>query len=127
MLVGERLRTLREERKLSQREIQKRTGLVRPYVSRVEKEHTVPSIETLEKLARALVVPLYHLFYEGEEPLAPPDLPEQETGSEAQWGSSDKGARILSKLRRLLSGMDQDDRRLLLQIAEKLATRSGAK
>ena len=71
MIIGDRLRALREEKKLSQGDIEKRTGLLRCYISRVENGHTVPAIETLEKVARALEVPLYQLFYEGE---APPEL-----------------------------------------------------
>lgn len=68
MIIGDRLREMREEKKLSQGDIEKRTGLLRCYISRVENGHTVPAIETLEKLARALEVSLYHLFYDGEEP-----------------------------------------------------------
>jgi transcriptional regulator with XRE-family HTH domain len=54
MIVGERIRALREAKKLSQGDIQQRTGLFRCYTSRVENGHTVPSVETLEKFARAL-------------------------------------------------------------------------
>jgi len=68
MIIGDRLREMREGKKLSQGDIEKRTGLLRCYISRVENGHTVPAIETLEKLARALEVPLYQLFYDGEEP-----------------------------------------------------------
>ena len=123
MLIGERLRTLREEKKLSQGDIEKRSGLVRPYISRVENGHTVPSLETLEKFAHSLEVPLYQLFYEGEEPPAPPDLPKQKTGSEALWGSHGKGARMLRKLCRSLARMDEADRRVLLFVAKRMALR----
>src|SRR5216683_188720 len=58
MIIGDRLRALREEKKFSQGDIEKRTGLLRCYISRVENGHTVPAIETLEKMARALEVPL---------------------------------------------------------------------
>ena len=75
MIIGDRLRALREEKKFSQGDIEKRTGLLRCYISRVENGHTVPAIETLEKLARALEVPLYQLFYDGEEPPQLPNLP----------------------------------------------------
>ncbi len=68
MIVADRLRTLREKKKLSQGDIEERTGLLRCYVSRVENGHTVPAVETLEKFARALEVPLYELLYEGDEP-----------------------------------------------------------
>jgi transcriptional regulator with XRE-family HTH domain len=67
MVIGDRLRDLREEKNLSQGEIEKRTGLLRCYISRVENNHTVPAIETLEKMARAMGVPIYALFYEGEK------------------------------------------------------------
>lgn len=68
MLIGDRLRAIREAKKLFQGDIEERSGLKRSYVSRVENGHTIPSVETLEKLARALEVPLYQLFYEGEKP-----------------------------------------------------------
>ncbi len=58
MLIGQRLRDIREAKNLSQSDIERATGLVRPYISRVENGHTVPSIETLEKWARALGMPL---------------------------------------------------------------------
>jgi DNA-binding XRE family transcriptional regulator len=65
MVIGERLKALREQKKMSQGDIEKRTGLARVYTSRVENGHTVPSIETIEKFARALELPMYTLFYEG--------------------------------------------------------------
>ena len=58
MDLGERIRAVREEKKLSQGDIEKRTGLLRCYISRVENGHTVPAIETLEKIVRALECPL---------------------------------------------------------------------
>jgi transcriptional regulator with XRE-family HTH domain len=69
MLIGERLRAPHEQKKISQRDIEKRTGLLRGYVSRAENDHSVPAIETLKKIARAMDVPLYQLFYDGEKPL----------------------------------------------------------
>ena len=68
MIIGDRLRDIREQKMLSQGDIEKRTGLLRCYISRVENGHTVPAIETLEKLARAMEIPMYQLFYDGEEP-----------------------------------------------------------
>src|SRR6266481_1249889 len=106
MVISDRLRQLREDRKLSQSDIEKRTGLLRCYISRVENGHTVPAIETLEKLARALEVPLYQLFYDGEEPPKLPNLLKRKTSDEIAWGSSGKNARFLSKLRRLLAKAD---------------------
>ena len=123
MIIGDRLRALREEKKLSQGDIEKRTGLLRCYISRVENGHTVPAIETLEKLARALEVPLYQLFYDGEEPPELPNLPKRKTAEEVVWGTSGKEARYLTIFRRLLGGIDEGDRRLLLYMAQKMASR----
>jgi transcriptional regulator with XRE-family HTH domain len=123
MFIGDRLRALREEKKLSQGDIEKRTGLFRCYISRVENGHTVPAIETIEKFARALDVPLYQLFYDGEEPPSLPNLPERTTAGEVAWGSSGKDARVLAKFRRLLGRMEKANRRLLLSMAQKMASR----
>jgi transcriptional regulator with XRE-family HTH domain len=68
MVIGERLRKLRNEKRMSQGDIQNKTGLLRCYISRVENGHTVPAIQTLEKMARALEVPMYKLFLLDGEP-----------------------------------------------------------
>lgn len=123
MFIGERIRALRETKKLSQGDIEQRCGLLRSYLSRVENGHTVPSVETLEKLARALEVPIYQLFYSGEEPPKLPNLPKRKTASEIAWGSSKKEARFLDQFRRLLARIDEADRRLLLYVAHRMANR----
>ena len=121
MIIGERLRVLREEKKLSQGDIEKRTGLLRCYLSRVENGHTVPAIETLEKLAQALDMPLYQLLYDGDQP-PKPDVPAAWTEpSGSAWGNSGKDLRFLRKLRLLLSKMDQQDRSLLLFTVQQMA------
>jgi transcriptional regulator with XRE-family HTH domain len=123
MMIGERLREIREEKKLSQGDIEERTGLLRCYVSRVENGHTVPAIETLEKMARALEIPLYQLFYEGEEPPKVPNLLKHKVSADAAWGSTGKEARYLNKLRHLLAKMDDGDRKLILHMTQKMANR----
>jgi transcriptional regulator with XRE-family HTH domain len=75
MMIGERLRAIREAKKMSQGDIEKRTGLFRCYVSRVENGHTVPAIETLEKWARALDVHLAQLFLLDGAPVPKDILP----------------------------------------------------
>ncbi len=121
MIIGDRLRGLREQKKFSQGEIEKRTGLLRCYISRVENGHTVPAVETLEKFARALEVPLYQLFYDGDESPKMSMLPKRRAGAGLVWGDSGKDARTLAKFRQLLSRADEDDRRLLLFMAKKMA------
>jgi transcriptional regulator with XRE-family HTH domain len=123
MVIGSRLKELRESKDLSQGDIEKRTGLVRPYISRVENGHTVPSVETLEKLARALEVPMYRLFHEGE---AEPSVRKMKLpkGEEEEWGSKGNEADYLSKLRKLLGKMGPDDQNLILHMAQKVARRT---
>jgi transcriptional regulator with XRE-family HTH domain len=123
MIIGDRLREMREEKKLSQGDIEKRTGLLRCYISRVENGHTVPAIETLEKLARALEIPLYQLFYDGEGPPKLPDLLKRKASDDNAWGSAGKEARYLSKLRRALAKTEEDDRKLLLHMVQKISNR----
>ena len=123
MLIGDHIRAIREAKSLSQGDIEKRAGLLRAYISRIENGHTIPSVETLEKFARALEVPLYQLFYEGEERPKLPHLPKRKAADEIAFGSSKKEARILSKFRRLLARIDESDRLLLLKMAHKMARR----
>jgi transcriptional regulator with XRE-family HTH domain len=123
MIIGDRLREMREQKKLSQGDIEKRTGLLRCYISRVENGHTVPAIETLEKLARALEIPLYQLFYEGEEPPKLPNLLKRKSFDNIGWGSTGKEARYLNKLRRVLGKTDVGDRKLLLHLTQKMCNR----
>ena len=117
MFIGDRLKELREHKKLSQGEIEKRTGLLRCYISRVENGHTVPAIETLEKMAHALEIPLYQLFYEGTE--KPPALKVTDTG----WGSRGSDAKTFDRFRRLLRRTSTQDQKLLMFMAQKMARR----
>jgi transcriptional regulator with XRE-family HTH domain len=121
MIIGDRLRVLREDKKLSQGDVEKRTGLLRCYISRVENGHTVPAIETLEKMARAFEVPLYQLFYDGEEPPQLPNLLKRKSSDDDAWGSVGKDARYMNKLRRLLGKSDEDHRKLLMYMTQKMA------
>lgn len=122
MMIGDRLRDLREAKHLSQGDIEKRTGLLRCYVSRVEHGHTVPGIETLEKWAHALEVPLYQFFYDGDQP---PQVPTVFRSSKQKdirdWASRGKGLRMFTKIRQALSRMSAVDRSLLMHMARKVS------
>ena len=123
MVIGDRLNTLREEKDLSQGDIEERTGLLRCYVSRVENGHTVPSVETLEKFARALELPLYHLMFDGDKPPAPPKSIKRST--EDSLESSRSGALLMRKMLPLLAKMSQDDRNLILFLAGRVSKKQG--
>src|SRR5450432_3764849 len=112
MIIGDRLRALREVKNFSQGDIEEKTGLLRCYVSRVENGHTVPSVETLEKFARALEIPMYQLFYEGDEPPTLPNLLKRKTADDIVWGSKSKDARMLAKFCRLFAHTNESDLRV---------------
>jgi transcriptional regulator with XRE-family HTH domain len=124
MLIGPRLRSLREHQKLSQGDIENRTGLLRCYVSRVENGHTIPSVETLERLARGLEMPLYHVLYDGDDPPSPP---KDKNEGVTDWAAHGVGARFLTKLRAQLSQMCPNDRAVLMSVASHMATRRRTK
>jgi transcriptional regulator with XRE-family HTH domain len=124
MGIGERIRELREQKHLSQGDIEERTGLLRCYISRVENGHTVPSLETLERFAGALDVPLYKLFHYDEGSPAEyvtSDLTLERVAQEG--GAAGAEARFLLKLRGLQSRLSPTDRDVLLTLAKKLAER----
>src|SRR5258708_11655441 len=115
MVIGDRLKTLREAKNFSQGDIEKKTGLPRCYVPRVENGHTVPAVETLEKFARPLELPLYHLMFDGDEP---PPLPKSaKLGKDQTLESSRQGKVLMGKSVPLLAKMSQDDRNLILFMA----------
>ena len=122
MMIGDRLRDLREAKHLSQGDIEKRTGLLRCYVSRVEHGHAVPGIETLEKWAHGLQVPLYQFFYdEDEPPQVPTVLRSSKQKPNNDWASRGKGLRMFTKMRQALSRMRAEDRSLLMHMARKVS------
>jgi len=121
MIIGDRLRELRKHKNVSQGEVQKRTGLHRSYISRVENGHTVPALETLEKFAHALDVPMYQLFYDGEEAPELPTVLKRKVSGKVAWGSSGKEARFLHRFRGLMDRIAERDRRLLMLIAQNMA------
>ncbi len=104
--IGSRLRELRETAELSQGDIEKRSGLIRCYLSRVEHGHTVPTLATLEKYARALGLEIYQLFYEGKRPVAPNVSP-------------------AANKQDLLAGLNSRDRRLVYTMVRRLRAAEG--
>ena len=126
MVIGDRLRELREKKNFSQGEIEKRTGLLRCYISRVENGYTVPAVETLEKFARALEIPMYQLLYDGEKPPQVSNEIKRRAGSAPEWGSSGKDARTLLQLRKLLGKTNDHDKLVLLSIARKMARKKSS-
>src|ERR1039457_2669963 len=123
MTIGERLRALREEKKLTQGDIQKRTGFLRCHISRVENGFMVPTVESLEKFARALGVPIYQLLYDGEEPPKLLNLPKRKTANDILWGSHGKEARMLAQFCRVFSQMEERDLGVVLLKVKKMAGR----
>lgn len=126
MFIGQRIRDIRESKNLSQGDIKRRTGLHRSYTSRVENGHTVPGIEILEKFARALEVPLYKFFYDGAGPPKKPRLPAAKS-AEPMWGASGNARRELRTFANSLARMDERQRKLLLDMAMRMARHNRTK
>jgi transcriptional regulator with XRE-family HTH domain len=118
MLLGERLRKLRVEKSLRQSDVEQRSGLLRCYISRVEHGYTVPSLETLERMARALEVPMYRLFYEGE---CQPEVPMFQPAYPSEWGSSGADAEFLRRFRAYIGKASLRNRQVLLAMADHMA------
>jgi transcriptional regulator with XRE-family HTH domain len=118
MVIGQKVRELREAKKLSQGDIEHKTGLLRSYTSRVENGHTVPSVDTLEKYARALEVPLYRFFTDGQQ-VKIPNLPQSR--DDDTWGTGGKERGELQHFAKALSKMGDRDRSILLVMAQKMA------
>ena len=97
---------------MSQGDIEKRTGLLRCYLSRVENGHTVPSLDTLSKIAGAMELPLSHFFSEPGN---------NSNGSKARPQLSDDELRFLSQIRRYSASLNESDRKLVLAMVKKMA------
>lgn len=115
MNIGETIRTYRLQKGMSQGDIEKRTGLLRCYLSRVENGHTIPSLDTLSKIAGAMELPLGQFFADhlsnGNAKNLPP-LTEDEV-------------RFLTQIRRYSMGLNDSDRKLVLTMVKKMAAGAG--
>jgi transcriptional regulator with XRE-family HTH domain len=120
MEIGRRLRELRKSRRLSQAELEFRTGLLRCYTSRVENGHTVPSVETIEKYAIALGIPLSDFFSKDVVHLQVEPLPASEA---AKWRPKPRERIESNKLAAAIAAMESPDRQLLVALAQRLAKR----
>jgi transcriptional regulator with XRE-family HTH domain len=111
MKIGTTIRGYRLQKGLSQGDIEKRTGLLRCYLSRVENGHTVPSLDTLAKIAHALDLPLAQFFAE--------DSLGRELNTQKL---TDDELRFLTQIRRYSTNLNDSDRKLLLAMVKKFAT-----
>jgi transcriptional regulator with XRE-family HTH domain len=119
MVIGKQLLKIRESKNLTQLQIEQRSGLLRCYVSRVENGHTVPSVAVLERLAKALEIPMYQLFHDGDQPVEAPKLPKR--SDEILWGTAPSQKAKLVNLCQSLARMSPKRLRLLMSLAIRLA------
>ena len=113
MNIGETIRNLRLQKGMSQGDIEKRTGLLRCYLSRVENGHTVPSLETLAKIASSLEIPLGQFFAENSG--------DGDGNGKCLPQLSEEQVRFLSQIRRYSGGLNDSDRKLVLAMVKKMA------
>lgn len=116
MNIGETIRNFRLQKGMSQGDIEKRTGLLRCYLSRVENGHTIPSLDTLAKIAGAMDVPLGNFFTDGNHEQTNKNLPQL----------SEDEVRFLSQIRRYSSNLNDSDRKLVLAMVKKMAASTAA-
>ncbi len=64
MDVGHQLKTLRENRKLSMRELAAMSGISMSLVSKIESSKVSPTVMTLHKLVEAMNVDLFEFFFD---------------------------------------------------------------
>ncbi|HUI41120.1 MAG TPA: helix-turn-helix transcriptional regulator [Terriglobia bacterium] len=122
MFIGQRIRELRERKGLSQNDIEEASGLRQWYLSWVEHGQTVPSLETLERIAAALEVPLYWLFYSEDDSAA---SRQALTARSAETALSEAGSpagetRFLLKLSELTGARVDSDPACLLDLARRM-------
>jgi len=115
MNIGETIRNYRLQKGMSQGDIEKRTGLLRCYLSRVENGHTIPSLDTLAKIAGAMEVPLGQFFAESRSNGSSRNLPPL----------TEEEVRFLSQIRRYSSNLNDSDRKLVIAMVKKMAASSG--
>jgi transcriptional regulator with XRE-family HTH domain len=125
MIIGARLRQLREQKGLTQADIEKRTGLMKCYISRVENGHKVPSIENLERFAQALDISLQQLFHERENPSIPRRSNRRKPLERlaADVHSLSPPEDFIFKISRIVDRIAEHDRDALLVLARKMASR----
>jgi transcriptional regulator with XRE-family HTH domain len=121
MEIGRKLRQLREGKNMSQGDLEEKTGLLRCYTSRVENGYTVPSVGTLAKYARALDVPLYRFFTDGESVKA---LSFPTNGDRTPWGENGEDRKELQLFAKALSRMNPRSQKLLFAMAQRMANMS---
>jgi transcriptional regulator with XRE-family HTH domain len=112
MNIGETIRNYRLQKGMSQGDIEKRTGLLRCYLSRVENGHTIPSLDTLAKIATAMEVPLAQFFHEGNG----------DNGSRAVPHLAEEEVRFLTQIRRYSASLNDSDRKLVIAMVKKMAS-----
>jgi transcriptional regulator with XRE-family HTH domain len=96
MIIGDRIRAIREQKKLCQVDLAVRAGLLRSYLSQVENGEAVCDVGTLDRIAAALEVPLHELFYDGDEPPALPNLSKRHTADDIISSSGKKKSDFIS-------------------------------
>ena len=111
MNIGDTIRNFRLQKGMSQGDIEKRTGLLRCYLSRVENGHTIPSLDTLAKIAGAMELPLAQFFADSGHDNGARNLPQL----------SEDEIRFLTQIRRYSSSLNDSDRKLVLAMVKKMA------
>ncbi len=122
MLIGERLRQLRQQRGMTRADMEQSSGLLRSFITRVELGYSIPTLETLERFAAALEVPLYWLFYaeESEGASTRPCRRASDPKPPLQLKPSDNEVRFLMKLAEATGRSVEPDPAFLVDFARQI-------
>jgi transcriptional regulator with XRE-family HTH domain len=121
--VGARLRTERKAKHLSQADLERRCGLARCRISWLEHGRAAPTLKTLEKIADALEIPVHRFLLDVEDGSQPAAIPHKSATNERRMPGAKSGIRLFGELRTYLRQMSEEDKFLLVSIAERMAGR----
>ncbi|MCM3430739.1 helix-turn-helix domain-containing protein [Brevibacillus invocatus] len=105
--VGDRIRTIRKHRGLTQESLAEKTGLQNTYISDVERGDRNISLETLEKIVQALEVEAVDVFQFSQQ--------------------SDKKQQMIQTLKELLSTKNTQEIKAIIKIVNEIFSSFGSK
>src|SRR3990172_9251097 len=112
--IGRRLKRLRLEKGLTQKELAAEVGLDYTYIGKIERGEQLPSLKILLKISEVLAVPVNHFFQDEA-------LPVVSVAELKRLVNTDKGEELLKALKLL----HEDDIPLLIEIIRVLGRHRG--
>ncbi|TML56010.1 MAG: helix-turn-helix domain-containing protein, partial [Actinobacteria bacterium] len=119
--LGERLRAVRQLRRLTLREVATAAGVSESFVSQLERGRSSASVATLQRLAAAVGIEISDLF--AAEPQAGPRVLRREERQQLEWGHLGRKALLTPKP---FHSLEVDSEELLLVLAGRIHLQLGS-